>query len=495
MATDMTKQTDVRGEKTLDYEQCDATDLAKLVADGSVSPREMLDEAIRRADAIDPSLNAVVVRSDDVARNKLQGDLPDGPFTGVPFLMKDLGAEAVDYPTNSGSKLFSGTRHSYDSEIYLRMQRSGLVTFGRTASPELGIGPATESQAYGGPTRNPWNLERTPGGSSGGSGAAVAAGIVPVAHGSDGGGSVRIPAASCGLVGLKPTRARLPDGPAVGEGWAGMAIDGFLTRSLRDTAALMDACQGSDLGAPYVAPALTGTFTEAMARDPEALKIVYMTKTFTGDPISPDCRAAVESTATLLDELGHRVEEFSGTIEAEEMMTAWTTTVACGTALSVHAKAPPSTLDESQIEGVTRGALRLAERFSGADYLDAVNKVHAFGRQMARQFLDFDVLLTSTLAEPPARIGRFKPDNEDFLDYRMGPNGVFAYSPYTAAFNASGQPAISLPLHWTQEDLPVGLHFAAAFGNDLLLMSLAGQLERAAPWREKQQEVIDRLAP
>ncbi|WP_146345826.1 amidase [Phaeobacter marinintestinus] len=470
----------------------DATGLAALVETGEATPDELLDIALELTAERNPALNAVVHQQEAVARSAIQSGLPDGPFKGIPFLMKDLGAEARAYPTNNGSRLFADMTWGYDSEIFLRMQATGMVNFARTTSPELGIGPVTESQVYNGPTRNPWNTNHTSGGSSGGSGAAVAAGIVPAAHGSDGGGSVRIPASSCGLVGFKPTRARLPDGPQAGEGWGGMAIDGFLTRSLRDTAALLDACAGPDLGAPYAAPPMPCSFMQAMGKDPAPLRVRYSHTTLSGGTLHPECIAAVDATSTLLAGLGHEVEAFNPgfDLNVEAMMMAWTKIVACGTALSVNGKLGGSPLDPTMIEGVTRGAIAYAETVSGADYLAAVNEVHAFGRRMSRALVDCDVLVTPTLAAPPAVVGQFKPDNDDFVDYRNGPGGVFEYSPFTAIFNASGQPAVSLPLHWSADDLPVGVHLAMRFGEDAELMSLCGQIERAAPWWDKQQSLV-----
>lgn len=466
------------------YETCDAVGLADLVARREVSPEELLDEALKRVEALNPKLNAVTMLREGVARRLIADGLPDGPLKGVPFLLKDLGAEAVDFPSNSGSKLFADTRYKQDSSIYARLKAAGLVTFGRTTSPEGGVGPVTEAAVYGGPTRNPWNLDRTPGGSSGGAGASVASGIVPAAHGSDGGGSVRIPASSCGLFGFKPTRARLPDGPYAGEGWAGMAIDGFLTRSVRDTAVLLDATQGPDPGAPYVAPPLDESFAAALGRSPKGLKIAFATTSLTGQPIDPECRAAVERAAKLLENLGHHVEEALPRADTRGMMEAWTKIVACGTALSVETavRKRGRPLADGEIEGIARGAIEYAKSLSGADYLEAVGKVHAYGREMAGFFERYDILLTATLAEPPAKIGRFDHRPEDYVDYRMGPGRVFDYSPFTAAFNASGQPAASLPLHWTADGLPVGIHLAAAFGRDELLMGLCARIEEAAPW-------------
>ncbi|MBB3771205.1 amidase/6-aminohexanoate-cyclic-dimer hydrolase [Angulomicrobium tetraedrale] len=473
------------------YESSDAVALAEHVHKGDVRPGELLDEALRRVEALNPRLNAVTLLREGVARRLIEEGLPEGPLKGVPFLLKDLGAEAIDFPSNNGSKLFADTHYGQDSSIYARLRSAGLVTFGRTTSPEGGVGPTTESAVYGGPTRNPWNLDHTPGGSSGGAAAAVASGILPAAHGSDGGGSVRIPASSCGLFGFKATRARTPDGPYVGEGWAGMAIDGFLTRSVRDTAMLLDITQGPDLGAPYVAPPLEDSYRAALARRDSPLHIAFTTTTLTGEPIAPECRAAVEEAARLLESLGHRLEEKRPTADTSGMMAAWTKIVGCGTALSVESavRRRGRPLGDDEIESVARTAIDYARTVSGADYLEAINKVHAYGREMAAFFQPYDILLTATLAEPPAKLGRFDHVGKDYVDYRMGPDGVFAYSPFTAAFNASGQPAASLPLHWTADGLPVGVHLAAAFGRDELLIGLCARIEEAAPWAARRPPV------
>lgn len=471
-----------------DYDACDATALAALVAAGDVTPDELLDRALERVETLNPALCAVVNIAEYSARAAIAAGLPDGPFTGVPFILKDLGAAAVGLPANNGSRLLRGTVHDHDDELIARLRKTGVAMFARGTSPEGGIGVVTESAVYGAPTRNPWDTGRTSGGSSGGSAAAVAAGIVPAAHGSDGGGSVRIPASACGLVGFKPTRGRLPEGPDAGEGWAGMATDGFLTRSVRDTAALLDAVEGPDLGAPYVAPPLATGFAAALARPPGPLRIGMCTTNFLGQPIHSDCRAAVESAGALLADLGHHVDHALPDADHGAMMRAWTDIVACGTWKWVRAEAKAEGLPNhglDLIEPVARGACLRAMQLDGADYLAAVGQIHAYGRQMARVFLGCDVLLSATLAEPPAEVGRFahsRPEFEDYVAYRMGPGGCFDYSPFTAVFNASGQPAVSLPLHWTDAGLPIGVHFAAAYGADELLMALAGQLEQARPW-------------
>jgi amidase/6-aminohexanoate-cyclic-dimer hydrolase len=462
----------------------DATDLARLVARRVVSPGELLDAALAAVDRLNPALNAVVLMQEPVARAAIAAGLPRGPFTGVPFLLKDLGAEARDFPSHSGSRLTANATVPQDSSIFTRMAATGLVTFGRTTAPEGGIGPATEAAVYGGPTRNPWNRDHTPGGSSGGAGAAVAAGIVAMAHGSDGGGSVRIPASSCGLYGFKPTRARLPDGPYAGEGWAGMAIDGFLTRSVRDTALMLDACHGADAGAPYWAPPLRTSHADAITRPPRRLRVMLCDTTFTGTAIHPDVREAVLAAARLLEDLGHHVSPGRPQADVAMMMRAWTDIVAVGTALSIRASLggrDPADL----VEAVGRGAMAHAETLHPTRYLQAVGQIHTFGRQMAAAFADCDVILSATLAEPPARIGRFAHATGDYVHYRLGPGMVFDYSPFCAVFNASGQPAASLPLGWSGSGLPIGIHLAMPFGADEDLIALCAEIEAAAPWAQR----------
>ena len=473
-----------------DLGAADATELAGLVAKGEVTPDELLDAALAAVEARNPALNAVVLVQEEVARRSIREGLPHGPFRGVPFLIKDLGVEAKDFPSHNGSRLLANTRYSGDSAIFARMKATGVVTFGRTTSPEGGIGAATEAAVYGGPTRNPWNTDHTPGGSSGGAGAAVAAGIVAFAHGSDGGGSVRIPASSCGLFGFKPTRARLPDGPYAGEGWAGMAIDGFLTRSVRDTAVMLDACEGADLGAPYWAPPLARGHAAAISRPPRRLRVGVCDTTFTGEPIHPEVAEAVRATARLLESLGHVVEPVLPRADVPGMMRAWTDIVAVGTALGIRSALKGRPLTGDLVEGVGRGACAHAETLHPTRYLEAVGEIHAFGRQMAGVFdAGPDILLSATLAEPPAKVGRFSHATEDYVAYRTGPGGIFAYSPFCAVFNASGQPAASLPLGMSGDGLPIGVHLAAAFGQDETLIALCAEVERAAPWAGRRAPV------
>ncbi|NAZ36165.1 amidase [Rubellimicrobium sp. CFH 75288] len=472
------------------YDDHDALGLAALVASGEASPDELLDEALARTRRLNSHINAVVLIQEEEARRAIRSGLPRGPFRGVPFLLKDLGAEAVGFPSHSGSRLFADQSDPEDSSIVARLRAAGLVIFGRTTAPEGGIGPATEAAVYGGPTRNPWDLSRTPGGSSGGAGAAVAAGIVPAAHGSDGGGSVRIPASNCGLFGLKPTRARLPDGPYAGEGWGGMATDGFLTRSVRDTAALLDACHGADLGAPYHAPPLRRSHMDAISRPPPRLRVGLCETTFEGGPVHPDCAEAARDAARLLEDLGHRVEPFRPDADHAAMIRAWVDIVAAGTALSVRRELRGRD-PADWVEGVTRGALAHAATLSAEDYLAALGTIHAYGRRMAAAFSGIDILLSPVMAEPPARIGRFAHDTEDYVAYRLGPEGVWPYSPFCTAFNASGQPAASVPLFWSAEGLPIGVQLAAPFGEDETLLALCREMELARPWWTRRPPPLD----
>lgn len=464
-----------------EYVEFDALGLAELVRAGEVTADELLDVALEQMGATDAQIAAVVDVQEQVARASITAGLPSGPLAGVPFLLKDLGCEAIDFPSSMGSGLYRGYRYDYDSELFVRLRNAGLVTFGRTASPEFGIGPTTEPQVYGRPTRNPWNTKHVAGGSSGGAGAAVAAGVVPAAHGSDGGGSVRIPASSCGLFGVKPTRALLPDGPAAGEGWAGMAIDGFLTRSVRDNAALLDAVVGPDLGTPYYAPPLAGSLLKAIESPPRRLRIAVTDKSFTGEPMHADCVAAVHHTAKLIESLGHHVVEAQPPIDVEHFMRAWTDVVACGTQLTVATRVVELNrpLTEDDTDRVTRLACLMGATVSGAQYLAAVGVIHSVGRVMARFLVPYDMLLSATLAEPPALIGRFDPNRDDawtdFIDYRL--RYVLPYSPFTALANGTGQPAMSLPLWWNAAGLPVGTHVMARAGDDLAMMQLAAQLE------------------
>jgi amidase/6-aminohexanoate-cyclic-dimer hydrolase len=470
-----------------EYEAYDALGLAALVKRREVSPGELLDAALERVAARNPALNAVCEIHEENARKAIAAGLPAGPFAGVPFLLKDITAAARGFPMSQGSRFFAGQASDVDSEVVARHRRSGLVIFGRTTTPEMAISPSTEARLYGGPTRNPWNLEYSAGGSSGGAAAAVAAGIVPMAHATDGAGSIRIPAACCGLFGLKLTRGRTPAGPLAGEAWGGLSGNHVISRSVRDSAAALDATHGSDPGAPYFAPPAPASFLDEAMRPPGRLRIAVMSTTLDGTAIDPEVAAAVEDAAGLCESLAHAVAEAKPALGTEEMLVPLMKVVACGTAMGIERRIQALGREPGpdELEPVTRGALELGRRTSGADYLLALATLHALGRRVAQFFLDYDVLLLPVLAEPPAKLGRFVMTNPDFMDYRLGPNGIAPYSPFTPLANMSGQPAATVPLAWSEGGLPIGIQLVARFGDEATLLRVAAQLEAARPWAAK----------
>ncbi len=474
-----------------EYEAYDALGLAALVKRRDVSPAELLDCALARIAARNPAINAVCLVREEIARQAIADGLPPGPFEGVPFLLKDMTAVARDFPMSQGSRFFAGVPSDVDTEVVARHRRAGLVILGRTTTPEMAISPSTEAKFYGAPTRNPWNLEHSTGGSSGGAAAAVAAGIIPMAHGGDGAGSIRIPAACCGLFGLKPSRGRIPAGPLAGEAWGGLSGDNVISRSVRDTAAALDATHGADLGAPYAAPPSSPSYLAELERPPKRLRIALLRTTLDGTPIHPEVAGAVEDAARLCESLGHVLVEDKPALGTAEMLVPLMKIVACGTAMSIERRAQTLGREPGpdDLEPVTRGALELGRRTSGAEYIDAVTTLHALGRRLARFFIGYDILLLPVLAEPPARLGRFAMSNPDFMDYRLGANGIAPYSPFTPLANMSGQPATSVPLAWSNDGLPIGVQLLGRFGEEATLLRLAAQLEMARPWAERRPAV------
>jgi Asp-tRNA(Asn)/Glu-tRNA(Gln) amidotransferase A subunit family amidase len=466
-----------------DYEWYDALGLAELVRKGSVSPSELLDAALARVSALNPRLNAVVMQFEARARAEIAAGLPDGPFRGVPFLLKDLHAHLAGTPLTFGSRLFAKHVSDRDSELVLRYRRAGLVIFGRSASPELGLTCATESLLWG-VTRNPWNLERTSGGSSGGASAAVAAGILPAAHASDGGGSIRIPAACCGLFGLKPTRARVPMGPHAGEGWGGMSTAHALTRSVRDSAALLDAVQGRDLGAPYCAPAPERPYLEEVTRAPGRLRIAVQTETFNGAETDSECAQAARDAARLCESLGHEVEAAVLAVDREALGRATQVLIGANVQATCEdaAAAAGVTLGGDHVEAVTLAMIQAARAASGADYARAVRAIHAASRAVEAFFTRFDVLITPTLGMQTARVGELALSNAPDASYGQKLARCIGY---TSLFNSSGNPAMSVPLATARDGLPLGVQFAGRFGDEALLFRLAAQLEAARPWFER----------
>jgi amidase/6-aminohexanoate-cyclic-dimer hydrolase len=463
-----------------DYEAHDGVGLAELVSRKEVSAGELLDEAVDRMEAVNPVLNAVVIPMVEEAKATLEAGLPEGPLRGVPFLLKDLAVLYAGVPTTHGCGLFADSVPDHDSELVRRYKQAGLVIFGKSASPEFGLTTTTESTLFG-QTRNPWNLEHVAGGSSGGAAAAVAAGILPVAHASDGGGSIRIPAACCGLFGLKPSRGRMPFGPDVGEGWSGMSTMHAVSRSIRDSAVLLDASDGADLGAPYPAPPKARPYAEEVDRKPEALRIGLLGETFNGLPTHPDCRRAVEDAGKLCESLGHRVEEAQLSIDSHAIAAA-SQAIMGGNVTSLlddRAAALGRELREDDVEPFTWLSVQSAREKSAADYARAIRGIHAIGRTVEGFLQNFDIILTPTMGAPPEKLGVPALSNPDLPQLVTA---LLTSVGYTQVFNASGHPAMSVPLCWNEAGLPIGIQFAARLGGEDTLFRLAGQLERARPW-------------
>jgi amidase len=462
------------------YGAQDALGLAELVARGEAKPEELLDEAIRRVEAVDGRVGAVVIRAYDEARREITRGLPKGPFRGVPFLLKDLHLGTPGVRTTSGSRLFANYVADRESEIVARYRRAGLVIFGKSHSSEFGLTTSAESKLFGA-TRNPWSPEHTAGGSSGGAAAAVAARILPAANASDGGGSIRIPAACCGVFGLKPTRARTPAGPEVGEGWSGMSMVHAVTRSVRDSAALLDASAGPALGDPYAAPPPERPYLEEVGRPAGRLRVALQTTGWNGVATHPDCVAAAHDAARLCAELGHEVEEARLEVDAERMREATLTIIAANLRATLEDRAAVLGRDFS-LEDVEFGTYFMAQSATSrgaAAYARAVRSIHALGREAAAFLSRYDALLTPTQATPPLPIGALSLSHPNPPEYVAALHQTIAF---TQLFNVSGGPAMSVPLFWNAEGLPIGVQFAARFGDEGTLFRLASQLEQARPW-------------
>ncbi len=487
-----------------EYDHYDALGLAGLVRKGEISASELCEEAMERIERINPRLNAVICRMYDQARTAVKAGLPHGPFSGVPFLLKDLLTSYAGVPLTMGCRAFRNYVPAFDSELMKRYRASGVVALGKTNTPEFGLMGVTEPELHGA-TRNPWNPERTPGGSSGGSAAAVASGMVPMASGGDGGGSIRIPASYCGLFGLKPSRGRTPTGPEFGAIWQGAAQEHVLTRSVRDSAVMLDAVQGPDAGAPYIIPKPERPFAEEAGRDPGKLRIGFTKRSPLHTGVHPECVEAVESAARLLEGLGHTVEEaepavdgialaksyfamYYGEIQADLMQMETT----------LGRKPTPA-----DVEGPTWLLQLLGRAMSAGEFVLAIRQWNTFARQVGEFHARYDIFLTPTTAYPPARIGELKPKpaeeaamkvvNRLGLGRLVKASGLaekiaiesLAKTPFTQIANLTGLPAMSVPLHWTADNLPCGVQFIARFAEEATLFRLAGQLEKARPWFDR----------
>ncbi len=468
-----------------EYGNYDGLGLAGLVRSKQVSATELLDEALARMDSIDPQINAVVVKHEDYARKQIENGLPDGPFAGVPFLLKDLEILAGTR-TTSGASILKNNVSDHNGTAAERFLAAGLTIFGKTSSPEFGLMPTTESRLFG-PTRNPWNLDHSSGGSSGGAAAAVAARILPVAHASDGGGSIRIPASASGVFGLKPTRARTPLGPDRGEGWGGFSCNHVVSISVRDSAAMLDAIQGPEPASPYVAPPPERPYAQEIKRDPGKLRIFFTDKSTYGDAIDPEIASAVRDVAGMLAGLGHHVEERAPSLPADPA-TVMSTIVAANTALTVRliAQRLGRPVTDNDFEKLTLASAHNAEKANSADYVAAQLAAYQISRSLATFFHDCDVFLSPTLCTPPVRIGELNTMADDLSHISLI---LRRYMPGTAMFNMSGQPAMSVPLAWNTAGLPLGMMFAARFGDEATLFRLAAQLEQVRSWKDKRPPV------
>lgn len=463
-------------------EEYDALGLASLVRKKQVSAKELLDLAIARTEALNPRYNFISQNHYDLGRAAISKGLPEGPFTGVPWLIKDLNTYIAGQITQNGSRLYSQFRPTVTSELVKRHERAGLVIFGKTTTPEFGLTGTTESKVTGA-TPNPWNTEFSAGGSSGGSAVAVALGIIPAAHATDGGGSIRIPASCCGLFGLKPSRGRVPMGPPRTEGWGGMSCHHAITRTVRDSAALLDATHGSELGSRYTAPSPERPFLEEVTREPGRLRIALMLNPPSNTPVAPECIEAARSAARLCESLGHIVEEAAPKLDAAALgMASFVMTGASVAAdLDDRAKALGIPLSLDVVEQVTMMFRDVGAKFNATDWVRANTTFQDAARILAEFMQNYDVILTPTIAELPKKLGMLSLSQEVETYMR----NVTPYSPFTSLFNQTGQPSMSVPHSMSKSGLPIGVMFSGRYGDEATLFRLAGQIERAAPWAQR----------
>ena len=496
--------------KFMEYEQYDGLGLGELVRKKEIAPGELCEAAIERIEAINPKINAVITPMFEKARAAANEMTPEGSFAGVPFLLKDLMAAYAGVPLNNGCKGLRNYVPDYDSELVKRFKAAGVNVLGKTNTPEFGLVAYTEPELHG-PTRNPWNTDHTPGGSSGGSAAAVASGMVPLASGGDGGGSIRIPSSCCGLFGLKPTRGRIPTGPDYGELWEGAAIEHVITRSVRDSAAMLDATCAPDLGAPYIIQQSVRPYLDEMERDPGKLRIAFNSQSPLETAVHPDIVKATLETALMLQKLGHDVDEDVPEIDGRTLALSY---------LSMYFGEVAADIDElggvlgrkacpDDVETLTWTLGMLGKATSAFSFVKAIRQWGQASRVMARFHEKYDVYLTPTMAYPPIRVGALKLKPLEKTALRMVSTlglgkllkrtGIveklaienLAKTPFTQLANFTGQPAMSVPLQWTSDGLPCGMQFMAPMGDEATLFRLARQLEEAKPWFDKRPGLQD----
>jgi len=484
-----------------EYDQYDGLGLAALVREKKVTPRELCEEAIRCIEKLNPELNAVVTPMFDFGRDAAEKNTADGPFAGVPFLLKDLISAFAGVRLTWGCRAYKDYIPDYDSELVKRFKKAGLITLGKTNTPEFGLMGITEPELFG-PTRNPWNTERTSGGSSGGSAAAVASGMVPIASGGDGGGSIRIPACYCGLVGLKPTRGRTPTGPKYGRLWQGAVVEHVLTRSVRDSAAMLDATLGDEPGSPYDIKPPERPYSEEINRPPGSLKIAFNTESPLGTGTHESCADAVIKTAKLLENLGHNVEEAKPDIDGVKLAHTYFILYFGENAADIKwtEAVLGKKVGRKDFEITTWFFGELGRCYSAGDFVAAIREWDVAARVMGQFHLDYDLYLTPTVAYPAAKIGELMPKSYEeaamkiFSVLKLGSlakvSGMvnqiaiktLAKTPFTQLANFTGQPAMNIPLHWDEQGMPCGVQFVAPFGDEATLFRLAAQLEKANPW-------------
>ena len=470
-----------------DYAEYDGLGLAELVAEKQVTPAELVEAAIERAERLNPTLNAIVYKGYEDARRRARGELPDGPFRGVPFLIKDLGMPVAGWPRTSGSKFARDVVDTDDGGLTRRYRAAGVVPIGKSNTPEYGITGTTESALLG-PCRNPWNPDHIAGGSSGGSASAVAAGIVPLAHASDGLGSIRIPAACCGLVGLKVTRDRNPNMPDGYDYALGNVVDHVVTRTVRDSAAMLDATGYPEPGSPYPPPPKARPYIEEVRASPGRLRIAWSCETPSGRPIEPEIQAALERTAALLKGLGHEVIERGLGIDYRGLYAsrgpAAAANFAAGMARLIETVGREP--EDDELEPLTWASLKAGRRQTGADVMRSLQETRMLNRRTLAAFEEIDVYLSPVLGTPVPQIGFIDPVRLEPREVNRRQGRAF---PFTPPFNFSGQPSMSLPLEQDASGLPIGLMFTAKYADEATLFRLAAQLEKEAPWKDRRPKV------
>lgn len=497
-----------------DYDQYDGIGLATLVKNGDVCSLELCEEAIRRAEKLNPKLNAIITKMYDYARDAARHPDKGAQFGGVPFLLKDVHHAMKGFAMSSGSELLRDHVPGYDAELVRRFRKAGLIVFGKTNTPEFKLSYVTEPKAFG-PTRNPWNLEYSSGGSSGGSAAAVASGIVPFASATDEGGSIRVPASYCGLFGLKPSRGRNPVGPDFDAEWDGMSHSHIVSRSVRDSAAMLDAVSGCEPGAPYGIFDKERPFVDEVDREPGRLRIAFHTRSSFGRDVHPECRKAVEETCAVLEKLGHSVEEATPGYQEEDAALSWLVVLIGNETALVDRLVQQygSTEVRNSLELPTIASYCVGKHLQALDFVKAKRKWRQFGLIMDQMLTSYDMVLTPTLGEPPVPVASQQPGKKDLAFMKVVSSSAgkvilrsrkLVYSileqlihdmmngqmPFTIIANITGQPAMSVPLYWSRDGLPCGVQFIGRYGGEAQLLRLAGQLEKAQPWFARRPEIL-----